>query len=69
MMHRFRYDGSLAAGEGLESEGLTDAFKVPKELASAMERLDSEQMRRIVELMGQCVQVFPRTACYQDTFA
>lgn len=38
-------------------EGLTKAFEVPRELASAMERVDSEQMRRSVELMGQCVQV------------
>lgn len=52
---------SLAAGEALDMEGLTKAFEVPRELASAMERVDSDQMRRSVELMGQCVQV---SDCY-----
>lgn len=33
------------------------AFDVPKEFASAIERLDGSQMKRTVELMGQCVQV------------
>lgn len=41
-------------------EGLAKAFEVPRELASAMERVDSEQLRRSVELMGQCVQVSDR---------
>ena len=36
---------------------LNEAFEVPKEFANAIERLDSEQVKRIVELMGQCVQV------------
>lgn len=47
---------SLGSGD-LDVEGLTDAFEVPRELASAMERADSEQLKRSLELMGQCVQV------------
>lgn len=33
------------------------AFEVPTEFASAIERLDGPQLKRSVELMGQCVQV------------
>lgn len=43
--------------ETMEMSDLREAFEVPRELASAMERLESKQMRRSVELMGQCVQV------------
>lgn len=43
--------------ETMEMSELREAFEVPRELANAMERLDSQQVKRSVELMGQCVQV------------
>lgn len=47
----------LAEVKSMEMDDLREAFEVPRELASAMEQLDSQQMKRSVELMGQCVQV------------
>lgn len=46
-------------GEGARTNlgELSDAFRVSKEFASTMERLDSQKVKRVVELMGQCVQV------------
>lgn len=47
----------------METEQLKDAFEVPREFASAIERLDGAQMKRSVELMGQCVQVMLGRIC------
>lgn len=56
-------------GSGLGGNGLLDglgAFEVPTEFASAIERLDGPQMKRSVELMGQCVQVSMRSCPQRD---
>lgn len=36
---------------------MNETFEVPHEFATAIEKLDDEQVKRSVELMGQCVQV------------
>lgn len=40
-----------------ETEAMNETFEVPREFASAIEKLDGQQVKRSVELMGQCVQV------------
>lgn len=40
---------------------------MPAEFASAIERMDGQQMKRSVELMGQCVQVTVEKDC-RDSF-
>ncbi|CAB1119667.1 unnamed protein product [Ectocarpus sp. CCAP 1310/34] len=63
-----RRDGSMSLTRGLSENGdgvnmaapdqLKEAFGVPRDLASAIDRLEGPQsMKRSVELMGQCVQV------------
>ncbi|CBN74057.1 hypothetical protein Esi_0012_0109 [Ectocarpus siliculosus] len=63
-----RRDGSMSLTRGLSENGdgvhmaapdqIKEAFGVPRDLASAIDRLDGPQsMKRSVELMGQCVQV------------
>ncbi|CAM9906568.1 unnamed protein product, partial [Scytosiphon promiscuus] len=56
--------GMSENGDGvmMETEELKEAFEVPQEFASAIERLDGAQMKRSVELMGQCVQQVQRSA-------
>lgn len=55
--------GLLEQGGGLKLEPepeagqLSEAFQMPVEFASAIERLDAPQVKRTIELMGQCVQV------------
>lgn len=48
---------SDGVGMKMKSEELSEAFEVPREFASAMDRLGSQQVKRSLELMGQCVQV------------
>ncbi|CAM9284203.1 unnamed protein product [Ectocarpus sp. 4 AP-2014] len=63
-----RRDGSMSLTRGLSENGdgvnmaapdqIKEAFSVPRDLASAIDRLEGPQsMKRSVELMGQCVQV------------
>ncbi|CAN0312275.1 unnamed protein product [Ectocarpus sp. 12 AP-2014] len=63
-----RRDGSMSLTRGLSENGdgvnmaapdqIKEAFGVPRDLASAIDRLEGPQsMKRSVELMGQCVQV------------
>lgn len=40
-----------------EAEQLSEAFEMPLEFTNAIESLDAPQLKRTVELMGQCVQV------------
>lgn len=53
--------GLLEQGDGIKLEPevgrLSEAFQMPVEFASAIQRLDAPQVKRVVELMGQCVQV------------
>lgn len=55
-------DVNVGAGGGLPDGSELAAFEVPSEFASAIERLDGPQMKRSVELMGQCVQVRVRVS-------
>lgn len=36
---------------------MNETFEVPPEFSRAIEKLDGQQVKRSVELMGQCVQV------------
>lgn len=54
-----RFRGLSGNGDAvkMEADEVREAFEVPREFASAIEQLDSQQVKRSVELMGQCVQV------------
>lgn len=47
----------LECEAGQLSEAFEMPFEMPVEFVNAMERLDAPQVKRGVELMGQCVQV------------
>lgn len=43
--------------EGIKGFELEVPVPLPEEFSTAMKSLDSQQLKRSVELMGQCVQV------------
>lgn len=60
--------GLLEQGDGMELEcgtgQLSEVFQMPVEFANAIERLDAPQVKRTIELMGQCVQVRGVKVCF-----